>query len=57
MITPDEFMAYVLQQGRISMLEYMQWMATERDWESAKEVISPTGRPVAERTMPEDDEG
>ena len=39
MVSPDEVMAYAAQSGKIQMNLYMEWLMTERDWDSVKKVV------------------
>ena len=38
-ITPRDCATYALNQGGISMQEYMEWLQTDQSWESLLEVV------------------
>ena len=38
-ILPEEIMTFMVQQGDVSLSQYMQWLMTDRSWESVKEVL------------------
>jgi|AntAceMinimDraft_18_1070375.scaffolds.fasta_scaffold06717_4 hypothetical protein len=38
-ILPEEIMTFMVQQGDVSLSQYMQWLMTDRSWKSVKEVL------------------
>ena len=38
-ITPEDVMKVRLEHGDIKLSEYMQWLVTDRSWESVKESV------------------
>ena len=38
-VTPEDVMNYNLQHGSITMSQYMQWLMTDRSWESVSNSI------------------
>ena len=37
--TPDNVMFYNVQQGSTTMSQYMQWLMTDRSWDSVRDSI------------------
>lgn len=38
-ITPEELMIHELSNGKITFSEYVEWLMTDRTWDSVKNII------------------